>query len=616
MNAAFATALAAALYAAAFPPLGAAWLGWVALVPLALALRSAGAAAAAARAALFGGLATLVVIAWLVPTLTGHCERPMLFAAAFWLALGAASAAPFLAVASRAPRGRGPRWRLRSVRRSSRSPGSRPSSRARSSGCARRGHSSATRTPARRGCARSPTSAASTAWASSRSGMRRSPSSRPRSRCAPLIRARAARARRGAGLRRVVAARARLRRAGSAASRTRSRGLRVAIVQANEPPELRWRSARRARVLARYAHLTERARARAAARARGLARERAPDRAARSAPGARDRRDSPGARRSSSARRAARSAAPRGYLNSAWLLRRTARRVLRQAPAAAVRRDAPARARRSSGSRRPRPGSFAAGAAPGLFRSGATCSGALICMEALYPADARALARRGATVLVNLSNDGWYRGRGGAEQHSRASCFRAVETRLPLVRSTTTGISAIVDASGASSRSCRPGPRACSPHAVPRGAGRVALRAHRRPFAGVRRALARRAACARCEVVTALPLGVITARPPARAGRRADLPASCTSGRSADAAATRARRGAPEARKPLLTRVSRRHAACSISAPSTASVSPRLRRSPVVLVLALALPSSRALRRARGLRLREAAAAARSVRRP
>ena len=47
----------------------------------------------------------------------------------------------------------------------------------------------------------------------------------------------------------------------------------------------------------------------------------------------------------------------------------------------------------------------------------------------------------GATLLVNLSNDGWYRGRGGARQHLAQAVFRAVETGLPLIRATTTGIS-------------------------------------------------------------------------------------------------------------------------------------------------------------------------------
>ena len=121
------------------------------------------------------------------------------------------------------------------------------------------------------------------------------------------------------------------------------------------------------------------------------------------------------------------------------------------------------------------PGSFAAGAAPGLLPLGSDVLGALICLEALYPEDARALARRGATVLVNLSNDGWYRGRGGAEQHFAGVVLRAVETRLPLVRSTSTGVSAIVDASGAVVAALPAGAAGVLAAAVPRGAPGASL---------------------------------------------------------------------------------------------------------------------------------------------
>jgi apolipoprotein N-acyltransferase len=84
----------------------------------------------------------------------------------------------------------------------------------------------------------------------------------------------------------------------------------------------------------------------------------------------------------------------------------------------------------------------------------------LICLEALYPALAREVARAGADALVNLSHDGWYGGRGGAEQHLAQVRFRAIETRRPLVRSTTTGISAVVAPDGALAATLPPGARA------------------------------------------------------------------------------------------------------------------------------------------------------------
>jgi apolipoprotein N-acyltransferase len=92
---------------------------------------------------------------------------------------------------------------------------------------------------------------------------------------------------------------------------------------------------------------------------------------------------------------------------------------------------------------------YAAGREPGLFDVAGERYGVLICFEAIYPELGRALAARGATALVNLSNDAWYRGRGGARQHFQQAVFRAIETGLPVVRATTTGISAVIAPDGA-----------------------------------------------------------------------------------------------------------------------------------------------------------------------
>jgi apolipoprotein N-acyltransferase len=94
------------------------------------------------------------------------------------------------------------------------------------------------------------------------------------------------------------------------------------------------------------------------------------------------------------------------------------------------------------------PFGYIAGARPGLFDWNEGRLGVLICFEAIYPSLARDLALQGATAIVNLSNDGWYRGSGGPEQHLGQVVFRAIETGLPLIRSTTTGISAVISPSG------------------------------------------------------------------------------------------------------------------------------------------------------------------------
>ena len=56
---------------------------------------------------------------------------------------------------------------------------------------------------------------------------------------------------------------------------------------------------------------------------------------------------------------------------------------------------------------------------------------------------------RPVDVLVNLSNDGWFHGSSGLDQHLICSAFRAVECRTPVVRAVNTGISAVIDGDGA-----------------------------------------------------------------------------------------------------------------------------------------------------------------------
>jgi apolipoprotein N-acyltransferase len=50
--------------------------------------------------------------------------------------------------------------------------------------------------------------------------------------------------------------------------------------------------------------------------------------------------------------------------------------------------------------------------------------------------------------LVNISNDGWFNGSVELDQHLNLCVFRAVENRVPIVRSVNTGISAIIDSEG------------------------------------------------------------------------------------------------------------------------------------------------------------------------
>lgn len=76
--------------------------------------------------------------------------------------------------------------------------------------------------------------------------------------------------------------------------------------------------------------------------------------------------------------------------------------------------------------------------------------GIVTCIEAIYAPLVRRLAAQDVGILVNVANDAWLdAGDGGALwQHFAATVFRAVETRRPLVRAASTGVTAVVQADG------------------------------------------------------------------------------------------------------------------------------------------------------------------------
>ncbi len=74
--------------------------------------------------------------------------------------------------------------------------------------------------------------------------------------------------------------------------------------------------------------------------------------------------------------------------------------------------------------------------------------GVLICYEGILPFAARAYKKEGAELLVNITNDAWFGATSAPYQHFSMSVFRAVETRLYLVRAANTGISAIINPNG------------------------------------------------------------------------------------------------------------------------------------------------------------------------
>lgn len=80
----------------------------------------------------------------------------------------------------------------------------------------------------------------------------------------------------------------------------------------------------------------------------------------------------------------------------------------------------------------------------------------LICFEDTLPYLARRAARRGATWLINQTNDSWFDPDSGSEQHLAHAVFRSVETRLPMLRCTNTGITCAIDPKGRVHRTLAP----------------------------------------------------------------------------------------------------------------------------------------------------------------
>ncbi len=71
-----------------------------------------------------------------------------------------------------------------------------------------------------------------------------------------------------------------------------------------------------------------------------------------------------------------------------------------------------------------------------------------ICYEGLFPAFSSAGASLGADALLNVTNDSWFGPRGEPYLHFALTRFRTIETRLPMIRATNTGITAAIDPLG------------------------------------------------------------------------------------------------------------------------------------------------------------------------
>ncbi|MGI8786322.1 MAG: apolipoprotein N-acyltransferase [Pyrinomonadaceae bacterium] len=93
-------------------------------------------------------------------------------------------------------------------------------------------------------------------------------------------------------------------------------------------------------------------------------------------------------------------------------------------------------------------GSFQAGENYNLFPVGDAKAGIMICYESHFPSLSRELARRGADVLIEMTNDGYLGNTGVLRQHLAGAIFRAVETNRPVLRATNVGITAYINQRG------------------------------------------------------------------------------------------------------------------------------------------------------------------------
>jgi apolipoprotein N-acyltransferase len=93
-------------------------------------------------------------------------------------------------------------------------------------------------------------------------------------------------------------------------------------------------------------------------------------------------------------------------------------------------------------------GDFVPGKDIEILPAGGHRLGVFICYESAFPDLVRQFPKKGADVLVNLSNDAYFGHSEARRQHLLLARMRAVENRRFIIRSTNDGITAVIDPSG------------------------------------------------------------------------------------------------------------------------------------------------------------------------
>ena len=96
------------------------------------------------------------------------------------------------------------------------------------------------------------------------------------------------------------------------------------------------------------------------------------------------------------------------------------------------------------------PADFTRGKEPVVFRltTDHLTVAPLICFEDTLGELTRQFVLRGANLLANVTNDGWFLRSAGSQQHLENAIFRCVETRRPMVRAANTGVTCFVNRFG------------------------------------------------------------------------------------------------------------------------------------------------------------------------